>query len=83
MEASIVDLRYRMKEVLAALDRGEKVTILYRGEERALLVPLPRKKSKKVPPRKAPGFGMWKDRADLADPAAWLRDQRRGRFDAS
>jgi antitoxin (DNA-binding transcriptional repressor) of toxin-antitoxin stability system len=83
MEASIVDLRYRMKEVLAALDRGEKVTVLYRGEERAQLVPAPRKKRKRLKPRQTPGFGMWRDREALADPSAWVRDQRRGRFDAS
>ena len=40
MEASIVDLRYRMKSVLEALDRGESVTVLYRGKPRARLEPV-------------------------------------------
>jgi prevent-host-death family protein len=40
MNASIVDLRYRMKDVLKALDRGEPVTVLYRGKEKARLVPI-------------------------------------------
>jgi len=40
MEASILDLRYRMKSVLEALDRGEPVTVLHRGRERARLVPI-------------------------------------------
>lgn len=31
MEASIVDLRYKMKEVLQSLDRNETVKIYYRG----------------------------------------------------
>lgn len=31
MKASIVDLRYHMKEILKALDRNEPVEILYRG----------------------------------------------------
>ena len=39
MEASIVDLRYRMKDVLRAIDRGETVTVTYRGKEKARLVP--------------------------------------------
>lgn len=39
MEASIVDLRYKMKEVLKALDRRESVTILYRGKRKGVLVP--------------------------------------------
>ena len=29
MKASIVDLRYRMKDVLRAIDRGETVTVTY------------------------------------------------------
>ena len=32
MKASIVDLRYKMKEVLAALKRNETVHILYHGK---------------------------------------------------
>ena len=40
MKASIVDLRYRMKSVLEALDRGESVTVLYRVREKARLVPI-------------------------------------------
>ena len=35
MRATILDLRYRMKSVLAALDRGEQVTVLRRGAEKA------------------------------------------------
>ena len=32
MKASIVDLRYRMSEVLGALSRRERVQILYHGK---------------------------------------------------
>jgi hypothetical protein len=39
MEASILDLRYKMKEVLKALDRREKVRILYHGKEKGTIVP--------------------------------------------
>jgi len=44
MKASIVDLRYRMKDVLGALDRGETVTVLYRGKPRAKIVPISQKR---------------------------------------
>ncbi len=40
MNATIVDLRYNMKHVLRAIDRGETVTVLYRGKERAKLTPI-------------------------------------------
>ena len=29
MKASVVDLRYKMNDILKALDRNEKITILY------------------------------------------------------
>lgn len=39
MEASIVDLRYKTKEILQALDRNEEVRVLYRGRARGRIVP--------------------------------------------
>ncbi len=40
MEASIVDLRRRTREILAALDRNETVIITYRGKPKATLTPI-------------------------------------------
>ena len=34
MKATVRDLRYRTKQLLEAVERGEIVTILYRGKER-------------------------------------------------
>jgi len=39
MRASVLDLRRRMKDILKALDRNETVTLLYRGREKARIVP--------------------------------------------
>lgn len=39
MEASIVDLRYKMKDVLKALGRHERVKILYHGKVRGTIIP--------------------------------------------
>lgn len=39
MKATIVDLRYRMKEVLRALKRKESVHILYHGQEAGVIIP--------------------------------------------
>ncbi len=39
MEANIVDLRYRMKEVLKALERNERVRILYHGKVKGIIMP--------------------------------------------
>ena len=40
MKATVVDLRYKMKEVLSALARTEEVTVLHRGQVTGKLVPL-------------------------------------------
>lgn len=77
MKASIVDLRYRMKEVLKAVDRGETVTVLYRGKEKAKLVPIKAAKPERI--REHPAVGMWKDRKDMRDPAGWVGKLRQAR----
>jgi len=78
MKATIVDLRYRMKDVLRAIDRGETVTVLHRGKEKARLMPIAAKKRARVADH--PAVGMWADRKDMADPAAYVRKIREPRF---
>jgi len=80
MRASVVELRYRMKEILAALDRNEAVTITYRGKDRAKLVPIRPENEARPSIRQHPAFGMWADREDMADVKAWLRKARRRRY---
>ncbi len=82
MEASVVDLRRRMREILAALDRNETVTITYRGKPKATLTPIARKKLTVEEMRRHPAVGLWKDREDMKDPVAWVRKLRRSRFGA-
>ena len=79
MKATIVDLRYRMKDVLRAIDRGETVTVLYRGKEKARIIPSA-KKSKAPKASGHPACGMWADREDMADPGAYARKLRESRF---
>lgn len=81
MEASIVDLRYRMKDVLRAIDRGETVTVTYRGKEKARLVPSSAAAGRTpVKVSDQPFVGMWKDREDMADPVAYIRKLRQPRY---
>ena len=37
MEVKIVDLRYKMNEVLKALERNEKVVLKYRGKTKGVI----------------------------------------------
>jgi len=56
MKATVVDLRYKMKDVLKALDRNEKVTVLYRGKVKGILIPSGKKTKMKISDH--PFFGM-------------------------
>jgi len=40
MKASVVDLRYKMNEVLKALDRREKVTLICYGKVKGTIIPV-------------------------------------------
>ena len=40
MNASIIDLRYKTSDILAALDNREHVTILYHGKPKGTIIPL-------------------------------------------
>ncbi len=59
MKASIVDLRYKTKEILRALEHNESVTILYHGKVRGIIKPVG--KSPQAQIRDHPFFGMYKD----------------------
>lgn len=79
MNATIVDLRYRMRDVLSALDRGEPVTVLHRGKPRAKLVPTnPDGEAPSI--RSLPFAGMWRDREEMADPTAYVENLRKPRY---
>jgi prevent-host-death family protein len=81
MKATILDLRYRMKDVLKAVERGETVTVLYRGKEKACILPAAGKPTA-ASLDAGEAFGLWKDREDLRDVPGYLRRLRQGRFRA-
>jgi len=56
MKASVVDLRYKMKNIFQALDRNEPVTITYHGREKAIITSLDSTERKSV--INHPFFGM-------------------------
>ncbi|MFA6010798.1 MAG: hypothetical protein WC799_12510 [Desulfobacteraceae bacterium] len=58
MKASIIDLRYKMNDVLKALDRNEQVTVLYRGKVKGILIPSGNRSSMGM--KEHPFFGMSK-----------------------
>lgn len=69
MEASIVDLRYKMKDVLQSLDRNETVKIYYHGKLKGVIHPskLTNKQKKKKKIQEHPFFGMLADEHESVD----------------
>jgi len=78
MNVSTVDLRYRTKDILRAVERGESVTVLHRGKEKARIVPPPAKHGA-MKLRTPEAFGLWKGRKELRDVGAYLRKLRQPR----
>jgi prevent-host-death family protein len=78
MKATILDLRYRTKEVLKAVERGETVTVLYRGREKAQILPIATKNDS-LKPERHKAFGLWRDREELRDVTSYVRKLRQGR----
>ena len=78
MKASVVDLRYKMNDVLKALDRNERVTLYYRGKAKGVLIPLEPQKGSKM--TEHPFFGMHSQdtKNSVLDE---LNDLRRPRYD--
>jgi len=78
MNASVVDLRYKMNEVLQALDRRETVTVMYHGKAKAAIVPIEADRTIKVSSH--PFFGM--AAAPVQSVEEVMDDLRGGRFNA-
>ena len=79
MKASVVDLRYKMREVLKALQRNESVQILYHGKLAGTIVPA-RENLKKMRVQDHPFFGMYKSRYKNKTIAQIMDELRGGRY---
>ncbi|HRZ28858.1 MAG TPA: type II toxin-antitoxin system Phd/YefM family antitoxin [Spirochaetota bacterium] len=77
MKASIVDLRYRMRDILKALDRNERVTILYHGKIKGIITSLTGEGSSSITDH--PFFGMNSKEAITVEEQ--MGKIRGGRFD--
>lgn len=63
MKASVLDLRYHMKDVLKALARNETVDVFVRGRKKAVLSPAKEEKTGQSAGNH-PAFGIWRDRSE-------------------
>ena len=76
MKASVVDLRYKMNDVLKALERNEDVSVMYRGKLKGVIVPASGGGGKRV--KDHPFFGMFASggEQDVLEELAELRKPR-------
>ena len=62
MKASVLDLRSRMSEVIKALDRRERVSLLYHGKIKGEIVPVAKEQRNRTTDH--PFFGMSSEDAE-------------------
>jgi hypothetical protein len=79
MRASFVDLRKKSSDIIGALNRNERVTVLYRGKPAAIMQPVDDQTDKTIGSAKDhAAFGLWAKRDDMKDVAGHVRRLRRG-----
>jgi antitoxin (DNA-binding transcriptional repressor) of toxin-antitoxin stability system len=82
MEASFVDLRKKSAEIIRALSRNERVTVLYRGKPAAIMEPIDsRSTSEGADASRHEAFGLWADRNESSSVEEQVQNLRRPRFD--
>ena len=77
MKATAKDLRFRSKELIDSVNRGEEVVITFRGKPCAKLVPYQEIKKQTG---KNELFGIWKDNDIVQNAEEYVRNLRKGRF---
>jgi hypothetical protein len=80
MKASIIDIRYKMKDILKALERKEEVRIMYYGKEKGIIVPTKQQTIKKAEDH--PFFGSLQGLKDVQSADTLMNKLRGGRYRA-
>ena len=82
MKATAKDLRYKTKQIMAAIERGEEILLTYRGKEKARILPVSESKSGNGEEGDSL-FGIWRSNEKVEDVDAYVDELRGGRFSAS
>ena len=77
MRATAKELRFKSKELIDSVKRGEEVVITFRGKPCAKLVPYQEIKRQT---EKNELFGMWEDNDMVKNVDEYVRGLRKGRF---
>ena len=77
MKASVLDLRRKMKSIISAIDRKEKVILTHRGTEKGVIYPVNLEPEGEYNLFEDPAFGMWaKHKKSVRRTVKELRKQR-------
>ncbi len=77
MKATAKDMRFKTKEILAAIERGEEVILTYRGKEKARIIPISQEQPMSKD-KEEPLFAIWQTNTRVADVNAYLDELRGG-----
>lgn len=76
MNATMIDFRKNMADIQGAISRRERVTVTSHGRPWAVIVAYEDAKPDTPSAHDCTAAGMWSDRDDLCDPAAYVRRTR-------
>jgi antitoxin (DNA-binding transcriptional repressor) of toxin-antitoxin stability system len=79
MNITTEELHLQSNEISAQINTGREITITYHGKALAKIVPI-NDKDNSVNDNDMELFGMWKDRDDMDDVEAYVRNLRKGRY---
>jgi len=79
MTVTAKDLRLKTSEILKRVQRGDGITVTFRGKPVARLLSI-RGAEAERDLADYPAIGIWADRKEMKDPAAWVRKIRRPRY---
>ncbi|GHV73260.1 hypothetical protein AGMMS49940_05620 [Spirochaetia bacterium] len=83
MEITTKQLRIQPGRIIAQVNKGQEITITYRGRACAKIIPLKNtienKRDNNSEETDNELFGMWKDREDMEDVEQYVRNMRKGR----
>ena len=83
MKATAKDLRFHSTDLLNIVKRGEEVIISYHGKPCAKLVPIDDNDHDNDPKdTENELFGIWKKNEQAQDVDKYIRNMRKGRFNA-
>ena len=79
MEITTKQLRIQPGRIISQVNRGQDVTITYRGKPRARIVPITDGRTCDAEDSGDELFGIWKDRNEIENVKQYVRNMRKGR----